>query len=145
VTLDPELASQIDLVQRAVDAWNSKQCGFCFAPVMTRQNLPDPRRAERRVHVQFNAAQPETTSVIADISYELHTGRLLNVNINIRPDALQTLEPFQFTHELGHAAGLADAVGVDSIMQTVPSVSAPKTADAQALCALYGDAPYCAE
>lgn len=142
-----DLAPQAALLTAAVKAVNDIDCAtLCLDPPQQRDDEPDLKRAERRIHFQLGPVSGDDT-VFTTVYYEVTTGRILIATANIASaDVAKMLTAGDVLHLLGSAVGLEKvADGVDSVMADSSSASALTTADREALCTLYGTSSYCGD
>ena len=152
LTYAPQVSALASSIADAAQRINAVECSqLCFSAPQLSDDTPSLEGAERRVHVTLDDDPFDQWKAVAEVNFELTSGRLVGslIEINLRHFPVSVFGPGEILNQLAHAVGLGEAAdGVESVIRFVPQLDAPSNADLsdadrQTLCVLYGDPPLC--
>jgi hypothetical protein len=132
------LAEYADDIAAAVDAWGQIACmELCLLSPTQNDQEPDTERAERGIHFAVLGASDDGISRF-QVTYEMTTGRLVNVVHFLRLDGPDDLTIETFVRAVGYGLGLDIPRGL-SVAEGDTVIEDARTT----ICAVYGSSPLC--
>jgi hypothetical protein len=145
----PTLSGMSDRIIAAAAQWDGLSCSaLCFDPLSTADAGP-VEASDRRLHfAPADAAHPVPpgTRALTSVRVRPLDGEITGATIYVSPAVVQETTIVELLRQIGRALGYNQAPdGLDSVLGAAHAGELLTVNDEAALCALYGDPPYCLE
>ena len=149
LTASPDLDAVRADLEAAAAAWSNIACStLCFEPLGRSDSAPT-RAADRRVHLQRPDPEtpvPEGSLAQTRVLLEQDTGTIRGATIALSAALPSERTRAEALRQLGRALGFDQAPDdADSALSAGSARVEPSPLDAESVCALYGEPPYCAD
>lgn len=145
----PGLDAMTDRIISAAGQWDGLACSaLCFDPLQPAESGPVDA-ADRRLHFAPEDAEhivPPGTRALTSVRVRPLNGEITGATIYLSREVVEEETIAELLRQIGRALGFEQAPdGVDSVLGANHFGETLTVNDEAALCALYGDPPFCLE